>query len=150
MATVGNIGTEKKMDFTAIGDMVNLASRLEGLTKTYHQQLIFSESLHAKVKEEISCRLLDSVAVKGMPRGLRIYTAQSSLDDKEKEAWDLHNRGMEEYYERKFAQAATRFREVVKILPGDDAAQILMERSREYEKDPPPADWNGVWRGSEP
>ena len=144
MATVGNIGTEKKMDFTAIGDMVNLASRLEGLTKTYHQQLIFSESLHAEVKEEISCRLLDSIAVKGMPRGLRIYTAQSSLDAKEKEAWDLHNQGMEEYYERNFARATARFRDVLKILPGDDAARILMGRSREYEKSPPAAGWDGV------
>ena len=144
MATVGNIGTENKMDFTAIGDMVNIASRLEGLTKTYHQQLIFSESLHVKVKEEISCRLLDCIAVKGMPRGLRIYTAQSSLDAKEKEAWGLHNRGMEEYYERKFAQAAVCFRAVLKILPGDDAARILMERIREYEKSPPAVGWDGV------
>ena len=132
------------MDYTVIGDMVNLASRLSGLTKTYHQRLIISESLHFKVKDELPCRLLDSVAVKGRKKGIKIYTAKKSLDGREKEAWGLHNMAMAEYYERNFAKAVSCFSDTLKILPGDDAAAILMERSRLYEKNPPLAGWDGV------
>jgi adenylate cyclase len=144
VVTVGNIGTEKKMDYTVIGDMVNLASRLEGLTKRYHQGLIISDSLHYKVKDELPCRLIDSVAVKGKKKGVRIYTAKKSLPAGEKEAWDYHNAAMEEYYKRNFRRAVTLLTDVQRILPDDFASDILIKRCEKYAKNPPPADWDGV------
>jgi adenylate cyclase len=144
VVTVGNIGTDKKMDYTIIGDMVNLASRMEGLTKKYHQPLLISESLFQKVKDTVPCRLIDTVAVKGKVRGVRIYTARKTLDDRENEAWSLHNTAMERFYQRDFQGALQEFQKVLGVFPEDYAAATMAGQAQEYLRQPPPADWNGV------
>jgi adenylate cyclase len=144
VVTVGNIGTDKKMDYTIIGDMVNLASRMEGLTKKYQQPLLISESLHQRVHEEVPCRLIDTVAVKGRAEGVKIYSAKKTLSEEENRAWTLHNTAMEHYYQRDFDQAIRYFRDVQKIFPEDYPSALLIDRCRQFKATPPPADWNGV------
>jgi class 3 adenylate cyclase/HAMP domain-containing protein len=144
VVTVGNIGTDKKMDYTIIGDMVNLASRMEGLTKKYHQPLLISESLHQKVKDDVVCRLIDSVAVKGKTKGVKIYTARKRLSEEENRAWTLHNTAMESYYRRDFDEAIGYFQNVQKIFPDDYASQLMIDRCNQFKVKPPPENWDGV------
>ncbi len=144
VVTVGNIGTDKKMDYTIIGDMVNLASRMEGLTKKYRQALLISESLQQKVKDEVAFRLIDTVAVKGKTKGVKIYTARIRLGEEENRAWTLHNTAMESYYRRDFDEAIGYFQNVQKIFPDDYASRLMIDRCRQFKADPPPENWDGV------
>jgi hypothetical protein len=87
---------------------------------------------------------LDTVAVKGKTKGVKIYTAKKALDEAEVKAWYIHNQGMELYYRRDFAAAAKYYAAVVNLLPGDFNATNLYKRCKTYEASPPPPQWDGV------
>jgi class 3 adenylate cyclase/HAMP domain-containing protein len=143
MVTIGNFGTDKKKEYTVIGDMVELAEHFEGLTKIYHHPLILSESLHRSVKDTVPCRLLDWVPTQGAGV-IKIYTARRTLSKREQDAWGQHNLGMAEYQERNFTRAGQYFRDVLKAAPGDELAAMFLERCARFEKTPPPETWTGV------
>ncbi len=144
VVTVGNIGCERKMNYTVIGDPVNLASRLEGATKRYHQPILMSKAVRDRVQEQVPCRQVDKIAVKGKTEGVCVYTARSTLTAQEQKAWPIHEDAAAKYYAREFPAAIEGFREVLSILKDDYPASLYLERAQNFMRQPPPPEWDGV------
>ena len=143
VVTIGNIGSEKKMDYTVIGDMVNIASRMEGLTKLYHEPLLISESLFREVSRELPCRIIDKVIVKGKTKSVNIYSVRKNLTPVMKEAWSSHETGLSHYYKRDFRTAQTYFQKAQNLLPDDYCSKMFLGRCKKYIISPPDSDWSG-------
>jgi class 3 adenylate cyclase len=145
VATVGDIGCEKKMIYNAIGRVSDFASELEGSTKRYAQPVIVSERVRREVRSDLACRHLDMHPTGDTGRPTNIYTVKRSVEGAEREAWELHNAAMEAYYpNRDFAKAEGMFAEVLELLPGDVASSLMQERCRRYRTASPPTGWDGV------
>ena len=145
----GNIGSPKRMDYTMIGDGVNLAARLESACKQYAARILISEFTFAKLNGVYRVRDIDHVVVKGKTEPVEIYEV---LDYHTEETFpnlmDVvgHFReGRTKYIKGDFDAAISSFREALKAHPEDKLSNIYIERCEHLKAEPPEGEWNGVW-----
>jgi class 3 adenylate cyclase/GAF domain-containing protein len=150
----GNIGSSRRMEFTAIGDGVNLGSRLEGATKQYGCDILISESTYLKCNpDRLWARELDYIKVKGKNKPVSVYEIiaikegplSREVSQEQLDILEHYQRGRQLYLNRQFARAMAEFGMVLEIKHDDKAAQLQLQRCQHYLTNPPEADWDGAF-----
>jgi len=144
---VGNMGTQKKMNYTIISNAVNLASRLEGVNKQYGTWVLASDTTVQETKGKLLTRRLDRVTVVGIDESVRIHEIlelKSDASDALFEQVYLFHKALDLYEERKWKEAEEAFKQVLNMFPHDGPSPVYVERCRQYMESPPKYDWDGV------
>jgi adenylate cyclase len=141
LATVGHFGAPERFNYTAIGDGINLASRLESLNKHYGTSIIVSAALRAAAGPGFLIRHLDRVAVKGKTQSLDIYELIGESAAPAPAYLAIYEQALDAWFQRDFTRALA----LAEIHPSDAPSAFLAARCRLFIAAPPPADWDGVY-----
>jgi len=149
MIVSGNIGSPKRMDYTMIGDGVNLAARLESACKQYSARILISEFTRAKLKGTYRMRDIDLVVVKGKTEPVGVIEVLDYHNDETypnlMDNVNYFNEAVKQYRGGNWDKAVSNFEEAIKANPNDKLANTYIERCEHLKEEPPEGDWDGVW-----
>ena len=144
----GNIGSPKRLEYTVIGDRVNLAERLQNANKYYGTSVLICQPTAARLKRLVKIRELDLIRVRGINAPVSIFEVLDHHTPSSFPNLDVvlpaFKEGLAHYHQRSWDQAARFFGEALSACPGDRPSRIYLERCETYRADPPPANWDGV------
>ena len=149
----GNMGSSMRMNYTMMGDTVNLAARLEPAAKQYGVYTFVAENTYKVVKDQFEWRLLDFIRVKGKNKPVKVYelfSEKNNLANNQSDLINAFNNGLDLYFKGEWNLALKKFNEAAKLEEDFEyrpttPSKIYVERCEAFKKSPPEKDWDGVW-----